>query len=114
MALFENSMYAKDMSLSTMTEGISVEGMRDLKDGIYQKLVVAVGNKLSETKGIENAIRANWQGEARDIFLQNFAKSISAVKQDINAEYNDLLRKLGELLDNYFLEDKKMVDLVSK
>ena len=113
MAQYFNGAYgARDMALNTMTEGISVEGMRNFHDTLKAKLLTGVSEKLEETGEIETALKEGWQGQSRDVFLEQFSNGIKSVKNDLSSEYNDLMRKLGELMDSYFDQDKKMMDLI--
>ena len=109
--LFDSTYGSRDMSLDTMTEGISVQGMRNFTDLLKAKLLTGVCEQLEKTDGIGKALQAGWQGESRDVFMQKFTNSVVAISRDLTAEYNDLMNRLGELLDSYYEQDKKMMDM---
>lgn len=112
MGYLDGARESRDMSLDVMTEGISVQGMRDFTDFINAKLLKGVSSKLEETKGIVTALNSGWQGESRDVFINNFEKGIKQVQKDLNTEYKDLMKRLGELMDDYFNQDKKMINML--
>jgi len=111
MGLFDSAYEARDMSLDTMTEGISVHGMREFTDLLKAKLLTGVSEKLEATSGINDALKAGWQGHSRDVFIEKLTGAINAVKNDLSVEYSDLMNRLGELMDNYYEQDKKMMDM---
>ena len=113
MNYFEGAYENRGLDLSNMTEGISVEGMQKLLNDLRVQVLQNVSTKLEDTKGITDALNAGWQGAARDAYILNFSKSIDFVKNELEAEYHDLVRKFGELSDNYFNADSQMVDLAS-
>ena len=43
--------------------------------------------------------------------MAKFTNSVVAISRDLTAEYNDLMNRLGELLDSYYEQDKKMMDM---
>lgn len=112
MGLFDSSYESRNMSLDTMTEGISVHGMRDFVDLLKANLLTGVCNELNKTEEINRALMAGWQGQSRDEFIRKFTASIRAVKDDLADEYFNLLKRLGELMDSYFEQDKKMMNMM--
>ena len=112
MNYFDGAYENRELGLDSMTEGISIEGMQQLLDDLRVNVLESVSTQLEQTEEIVSALNKGWQGAARDAFVLNFSKSIEEVKDGLNAEYRDLLRKFGELSDNYFNEDNRMVDLV--
>ena len=112
MANFFGKAYgASEMGLSTMTEGISKEGIRELVEVMQAELLKGVVEKLKATEGIQTAITSGWQGKSRDAFLDKMTKAISSIINDLNAEYTDLLKRLAELVESYYAQDEKMMDI---
>ena len=109
---FKNAYGATDMSLDTMTEGISKEGIQNLVEVIKAELLTGVSEKLKSTESVETAIKAGWQGQARDVFLDKMSAGIAAVISDLKSEYTDLLKRLAELVDSYYDQDAKMMDML--
>lgn len=109
---FKGAYGANDMSLDTMTEGISKEGISNLVEVMHTQLLKGVASKLKATEGIETALKAGWQGKSRDAFLDKMTKAISSVIKDLNAEYTDVLKRLSELVDSYYEQDEKMMDMI--
>lgn len=109
---FNGAVENRELTLKNMTEGIDIKGMENLLEDLKLNLLEKVKDELRETDGIVNAFNKGWQGQARDMFFTNFEKAIGEVKDGLEAEYKDLVRKFGELTDNYYREDQKMIDLV--
>lgn len=105
---------SRDMSLETMTEGISVQGMREFSETIKANLLNGVTEKLYDTKGIEEALKIGWQGQSRAVFISQFQTGIQKIEKDLQTEYYDLMKRLGELMDNYFEQDNKMMDMIEE
>ena len=76
------------------------------------ELLVGVSEKLAETDGIGTAIKAGWQGQARDKFLSDMNRAIAAIRKDLASEYTDVLKRLAELIDSYFDQDAKMMEML--
>ena len=109
---FDNAFENRDLALDGMSEGVSKKGMEAYMEKLQIELLKGVSEKLEDTDGISAAIIQGWQGEARDAFLTKFSKAIQQVEQDLMAEYTDLLYRLSELAENYYEQDKKMMDLI--
>ena len=110
MGLFSAARGATDMTIDTMTEGVSKDGVETLVETMKAELLVSISEKLKATDAISTAIKAGWQGKSRDDFLDSFSKAINAVRRDLAAEYTDVLKRLAELIENYFKQDQEMMD----
>lgn len=110
--MFGSAIGATDSSFESMTEGISADGMATLLENLKASILTEVAQQLEDTAEMETAFKSGWQGEARDAYLENFKKAITAVKDDLEAEYNDLVQKFQELQENYFNADKNLVDMI--
>lgn len=113
MGLFDSAYESREMTLDTMSEGVSKAGMEELVDLLQAQLLIGVSEKLEETEAINNALKANWQGKSRDVFIENMTKSIRMIKADLAAEFGDLMNKLAELAQSYYDQDKKMMDMLN-
>jgi len=95
--------------LGEMTEGLSSKGMEAYLEALKANLLVKVGESLDETTALEAAINKGWQGVSRDKFMTQFNKAIEATKEDLVAEYYDLVNKLSELAQSYYEQDANMI-----
>lgn len=111
---FGGAYQSMDMGLDTMTEGISKEGIENLVEVMQTELLKGVSEKLKETEGITTALKAGWQGLSRDKFLEDMSKAIDGVIADLEAEYSDLMKRLSELVQSYYEQDAKMMELLEK
>lgn len=108
--IFGKAYGATDMSLDTMTEGISKEGIRGLVEVMEAQLLKGVSEELKNTENVQTAIKAGWQGKSRDAFLDNMTEAVNGIISDLSAEYTDVLKRLAELVESYYAQDKKMMD----
>lgn len=112
MNYFEGAYENRDLTLENMTEGIDVQGMQQLLEDLRVNVLENISNQLEQTEGIVTALNRGWQGAARDAFLLDFSNKIEEVRNNLQAEYNDLNRKFGELADSYFNADSGMINNV--
>lgn len=113
MGRFDGAYESRDMSLDTMTEGISKAGMENLLEMMQVKLLSGVRDELSKTEGIVSALKAGWQGKSRDVFLEKLDKSVSGIATDLANEYYDLMKRMRELAENYYKQDQRMMDMLN-
>lgn len=111
---FGGAYHSTDMTLDTMTEGISKQGIDNLVEVMQTKLLTGVSEKLKETEGITTALKAGWQGKSRDAFIENMSKAIDGIISDLQAEYMDLMKRMSELVQSYYDQDAKMMEMLEK
>ena len=102
--------YSDNMSLEDMTIGISKKGMESYREQLEHDLLISVVNEINDTEALEEAINKNWQGAARDRFIDDFNSARVEIGQDLKKEYNDLSARLTELESNYFAQDYMMIE----
>ncbi len=102
--------YGDDMALSDMTVGISEKGMEKYREDLKHDLLNTVIKEINDTKALESAINKNWQGVARDRFIDDFNDAREKIGKDLNKEYKDLSARLVELETNYFAQDYYMLE----
>lgn len=102
-----------DVGIADLTEGISHAGMEayleELKATVLTETINVINN---EADALQNAINVGWQGRARDVFFDKFNTVRSNIAEDLTQEYYDLVARLQELEDNYFNQDKKMLEFM--
>lgn len=111
---FGSAHRATDMALDTMTEGISKQGIENLVDVMQAELLKGVSEKLKETEEIQTALKAGWQGYSRDVFIENMSTAIDAIIEDLTSEYYDIMQRLAELVQSYYEQDAKMMQMLEK
>lgn len=111
---FGGAYQSTDMTLDTMTEGISKDGIENLVEVMHTELLKGVSDKLKDTEGITTALKAGWQGKSRDEFIEGMSNAIDRIIMDLTAEYNDLLKRLAELVQSYYEQDAKMMEMLEK
>lgn len=99
------------VTIDEMTVGINKNNMDAYKEGLKAKLLTETDQKLKDVSAIQTAIDAGWQGESRDKFLREFSGVINAISEDLKLEYHDLSLRLEELENNYFNQDKNMMNM---
>ena len=95
-----------------ITEGVSIKGMEAYMEYLKLNVLEKILEKLDDTKEIGEKINAGWQGTSRDKFLSNFQKMIDKVKEDLANEFFDLSKKMSELAQDYFIQDRDMLKLL--
>lgn len=99
-----------DLGFEGISEGISKQGMEAYLEQLKLDLLNSVSEKLDDTQDMQNAINAGWQGASRDKFYRKFDTAIEATKEDLAAEYADLVNKLSELAQDFYAQDANMID----
>ena len=100
-----------DLSIDSLSIGISTSGMSEYKEALKADLLVATKTKLEEERNnIMNVINTGWQGVARDRFDNQLKKMCDDIGNDLEAEYKDLEARLDELEAFYFNHDKRLLD----
>ncbi len=92
-----------------ITEGLSKQGMEAYLDNLRLGILNDVGNALDNTDDLQQAINKGWQGVSRDKFVAQFNKAVETIKEDLAQEYADLVNKLSELAQNYYIQDANMI-----
>ncbi len=100
----------QEVGIGDLTIGINAQGMQEYKDQLQTELLINTKEKLEDVVGIQTAIDAGWQGEARDHFLEALEKTIKTIEEDLEKEYKDLEARFEELESNYFGQDRKMME----
>lgn len=98
-----------NMTIDTMTEGISKQGMTQYIEDLRIDLLNTVKEKLEAVGEIQSAVDAGWQGKSRDKFFEMFEKSIEIIEDDLEAEFKDLQSRLNELANNYYKQDSDLL-----
>lgn len=106
MALFKTD--ANKVNITDLTYGISYKGMESYIENLKLELLENVKKKLKDVKGIQNAVDAGWQGEARDQFYKDFGDTIEHVIESLEKEYKALNYRLNELASSYYAQDYDM------
>ncbi len=100
-----------DLSIDSLSIGISSSGMAEYKEALKADLLVATKTKLEEERNnIMNVINTGWQGVARDRFENQLKKMCDDIGNDLEAEYKDLEARLDELEAFYFNQDKSLLE----
>ena len=106
----EMKTHSDNMQLEDMTIGISQKGMEKYREQLQHNLLISVVNEINNTQELETAINKNWQGQARDNFIEEFNKARKSIGEELKKEYSDLSARLIELEANYFSQDFRMMD----
>lgn len=99
-----------NVGIDGLTMGVSTQGMQQYREDLRMELLEQTKEKLEDVGEIQTAVDAGWQGEARDKFLIDFGEAIRSIEEDLVKEYNDLDNRLQELEQNYFTQDKNMMN----
>lgn len=99
----------RDVGIDGLSIGISSQGMDEYIEVLRISLLQNVKEQIDDVTELETKINAGWQGQSRDRFLNLFEQSRNNVKDDLEAEYNDLVARLVELQQNYFAQDANMI-----
>lgn len=76
---------------SNMTEGISQKKLQDLYEDIQTILIKDAKKKLENTKDVQTALKKGWEGEDRDIFIDNLEKLADKIVDVLN-QYDEAIR----------------------
>ena len=104
----------RDMAFTQVTHGISKQGIEGYLEYLKLSIITQIEQKLDDTSGFETAINKGWQGASRDVFFEKVGKAIKSTKDEINAEFNNLRLKLSQLTNDYYGQDKAMINLLDK
>lgn len=100
----------QNLEIANLDIGFSVEGLEEYKSKLQIDLIEGTSEKLNNTQTMFQVINAGWQGTSRDKFITEFNDTISKIITDLQAEYEDLQARLGEIQNNYFEQDNNLMN----
>lgn len=102
-------MATENLGIDSLTIGVSHAGMDAYRDELKMAVIQETKELIDDYANVESAINNCWQGIARDRFLDAFEEIREKIKEDLDAEYNDLDNRLDELEYMYYQQDKNMM-----
>lgn len=99
------------IGITDLDIGVSYEGMlayiEQIQVKILQELSQEVWNEMLE---ICKVLETGWVGKSLDRFRAQLYATVNTIKDDLKLESEDLSRRLLELAEFYYNQDKNMMD----
>lgn len=102
-------MATENLGIDSLTIGVSRSGMDAYREELKMEVIQTTKELIDDYADVETAINNCWQGVSRDRFLDKFKNTREQIKNDLDAEYNDLNARLEELEYMYYQQDSNMI-----
>lgn len=102
-------MATENLGIDSLTIGVSHAGMDAYRDALKLEILQTTKELIDDFSDVETSINNCWQGVSRDRFLNVFQQTREQIKNDLDAEYNDLDARLSELEYAYYQQDSNMM-----
>lgn len=102
-------MHGENLGIDSLTIGVSHAGMDAYRDALRMEILQTTRDLIDDVADVETSINNCWQGVSRDRFLEAFQQTREQIKNDLDAEYNDLDARLSELEYAYYQQDSNMI-----
>lgn len=100
----------RGLGIGDLSIGVSAGGTEEYLANLKTELLTNVSSKIVEDyKAVKDALDRGWQGQSRDKFDMKFEQVKTQLIADLEAEYNDLERRINEITENYLNQDKNMI-----
>ncbi len=100
-----------EIGISEMTIGVSSQGVEDYSESIRVEVLQNLSQTLDEEVAkVKTSLAQAWTGESEQVFEELLDKQVTVIKEDMESEYNDLNKKLVNLIGYYKNQDKKLAE----
>lgn len=95
-----------------MLYGASEGGVAQLLEDIKAELITKVSEQAADISGIESACNNNWQGTAKERFINNLKKDVADLQEGLNGAYKTLDTELTAVsaavhdFDQYLIDER--------
>lgn len=98
------------LAITEMTTGMSASGMETYLENIKAEILTNVQGQLDTARdNINNKLKQAWVGQSEERFEQLLTKAVDDVKVELEAEYNALAARIGELQNDYYNQENALI-----
>ena len=96
------------LSIDELTMGVSGTGMDSYIKALQLKIVTQTVKKLENLKAVTKTIKSGWAGQSYDAFEKDLLTRIAEIKTELEAERDDLNKKLLDVKGAYYAIDRDL------
>ena len=89
------------LSIDAITHGVSSEGVEALLREIRLEMIDRAIENLKKSENFEETVKHGWEGEDRDVFLNNCDKMRNEIIENLQVYYDQIEAEFNTILNHW-------------